>query len=347
MSGNFVQRGTLAVMSKYKRAELALDCGADIVLELPFPWSASYAQSFARAGVSVADKLGGVDYLAFGSESSDEKYIIDCADKISSEEFENELAKAVSDSKNTSKAYAELRCEVFKRHYGTELSRMPNDILALEYISAIKLLKSDIKPLFIKRFKDFSATESRKHIFASDNAGLKECIPDEIFEKTLGAPKFSPSIPDAAGLIFLAYADAEKLARSPEMSFDLASRLINAARSGKIKTLSELFSAVATKKYTDARIRRAFNFAFLGVEREELLSMPEYSMLLASSAEGRNVLRELSKKAEISILATKSAHNKLSGVSEKQYRMSEKADIAYSFCGEACENDGIKPYMKD
>jgi predicted nucleotidyltransferase len=58
MSGNFVQRGTLAVMSKYKRAEMATDCGADIVLELPFPWSASYAQSFARAGVSVAENLG-------------------------------------------------------------------------------------------------------------------------------------------------------------------------------------------------------------------------------------------------------------------------------------------------
>ncbi len=347
MSGNFVQRGTLAVMSKYKRAELALDCGADIVLELPFPWSASYAQSFARAGVSVAENLGCVDYLAFGSESFDEKYIIDCAEKISSEEFENELAKAVSDNRNTSKAYAELRCEVFEKLYGVELSRRPNDILAIEYMLAIKFFNSNIRPLFIKRLKDFSATESRKYIFASDGEGLRKCIPEEIFEKTLAAPKFLPNIPDAAGILFLAYADAEKLSLSPEMSFDLASRLINAAKSGKFKTLSELFYAVATKKYTDARIRRAFNFAFLDVKREELACMPEYSLLLASSIEGRNVLRELSKKSEIAVLATKSAHNKLSELSEKQYQISEKADLAYSFCGEITENEGIKPYMKD
>ncbi|MBQ1225604.1 MAG: nucleotidyltransferase family protein, partial [Clostridia bacterium] len=269
MSGNFVQRGTLAVMSKYKRAEMAADCGADIVLELPFPWSASYAQSFARAGVSVAENLGSIDYLAFGSESSDEDYIIDCAEKLSSSEFENELSKSLSDNKNTSRSYAELRSETFEKMYDRELSRKPNDILALEYISAIKFMKSDIKPLFIKRYKDFSATESRKYIFSFDNEGLEKCVPDEIFEKTISAPKFSPNISDAAGILFLAYADPERISISPEMSFDLASRLVNAARSGEFKTLSALFDAVATKKYTDARIRRAFNFAFLGVTKED------------------------------------------------------------------------------
>ena len=347
MSGNFVQRGTLAVMSKYKRAEMAADCGADIVLELPFPWSASYAQSFARAGVSVAENLGSIDYLAFGSESSDEDYITDCAEKLSSSEFENELSKSLSDNKNTSRSYAELRSETFEKMYGRELSRKPNDILALEYISAIKFLKSDIKPLFIKRYKDFSATESRKYIFSFDNEGLEKCVPDEIFEKTLKAPKFSPNLSDAAGILFLAYADPEKISNAPEMSFDLASRLVNAARSGEFKTLSALFDAVATKKYTDARIRRAFNFAFLGVTKEDIASMPEYTVVLASSKEGRNALREFSKSAKINVIATKSAHNKFSDLSEKQYRIMEKSDLAYSFQGEITENEGIKPYIKD
>jgi predicted nucleotidyltransferase len=334
-------------MSKYKRAEMATDCGADIVLELPFPWSASYAQSFARAGVSVAENLGSIDYLAFGSESSDENYITDCAEKLSSSEFENELSKSLSDYKNTSRSYAELRSETFEKMYGRELSRKPNDILALEYISAIKFFKSDIKPLFIKRYKDFSATESRKHISSFDNESLEKCVPAEIFEKTVSAPKFSPNISDAAGILFLAYADPEKISNAPEMSFDLASRLVNAARSGKFKTLSSLFDAVATKKYTDARIRRAFNFAFLGVTKEDISSMPEYTVVLASSSEGRNALREFSKSAKINVIATKSAHNKFSDLTEKQYRIMEKADLAYSFQGEMTENEGIKPYIKD
>lgn len=347
MSGNFVQRGTLAVMSKYKRAEMAADCGADLVLELPFPWSASYAQSFARAGVSIAEDLGNIDYLAFGSESSDEDYITDCAEKLSGEAFETELAKLLSDYKNTSKSYAEVRSETFERMYGIELSRKPNDILALEYISAINFLKSDIKPLFIKRFKDFSATESRKYIFTFDNENLEKCIPEEIFEKTLKAPKFSQNISDTAGILFLAYAEPEKLAQAPEMSFDLSSRLINAAKSGKFKTLSELFGAVATKKYTDARIRRAFNFAFLGVTKEDIAEMPQYTTVLASGKEGRNALREFSKTAKINVIATKSAHNKFSELSEKQYHIMEKSDLAYSFQGEITKNEGIKPYIRD
>ena len=346
MSGNFVQRGTLAVMSKYKRSEFAVDCGADIVIELPYPWSASYAQSFARAGVSIAENLGGIDYLAFGSESFDENYIIDCAEKITDETFEAELSIMLADNKNTAKSYAELRCEAFKKMYGRELSRRPNDILAIEYVSALKLLKSSIKPLFIKRYNDFSATESRKYISLGDDNSLKSFIPEEIYEKTLSVPKFSSLIPDEAGMLFLAYSDAEKLSESPEMSYDLASRLINAAKSGRYRRLADLLDAVATKKYTDARIRRALNFAFLGVNRSDLLCEPGYSMVLASSTEGRKVLREFAKSAKISLLSARSAHNKLSEIPAKQYEISEKADLAYGFCGKFTENEGIKPYIK-
>ena len=117
MSGNFVQRGTLAVMSKYKRAEIATDMGADVVVELPFPYSASYAQSFARAGVDIADSLGGIDYLAFGSESFDKENITYCAEKIASDEFENTLTEILKENRNTSSSYASLRAQAFEMLY--------------------------------------------------------------------------------------------------------------------------------------------------------------------------------------------------------------------------------------
>jgi hypothetical protein len=75
--------------------------------------------------------------------------------------------------------------------------------------------------------------------------------------------------------------------------------------------------------------------------------MPEYTVVLASGSEGRNALREFSKSAKINVIATKSAHNKFSQLSEKQYRIMEKSDLAYSFQGEITENEGIKPYIKD
>lgn len=346
MSSNFVQRGTLAVMSKYKRAEIAADMGADVVLELPFPYSASYAQSFARTGVYIADNLGGIDFLAFGSESFDEKNIVDCAEKISVDEFENTLAEMLKENKNSSLSYAALRSQAFERLYGKELPIKPNDILALEYVAAINKLGSKIKPLFIHRNTDFSATESRKYIFSDNEDALGNLVPEGAYEKTLSAPKFSQYLPDAAILLFLAQEDPKKLAESPEMSYDLASRLVNAAKSGKYKTVRELLSAVSTKKYTDARIRRALNFAYLGVKREDLSEMPQYTLLLASSENGRKTLREFSKSSKISLLATKAAHNKLFGIALRQYELSEKADRAFAFCGEISGDEGIKPYVK-
>ncbi len=346
MSGNFVQRGTLATMSKYKRAELATDAGADLVLELAFPWSASYAQSFARAGVHIADALGTVEYLAFGSESNNWENIVWCAEKLSDKEFETALSNMLRESKNTPEPYASVRSRVFKELYGKELPSKPNDILAIEYLLAIKTFDSNIKSLVVKRDKDFSATESRKYIFSDGEDRLKYMIPEEIYGKTLAAPKFSPHLPDAALILFLADADAIELSKAPEMSFDLASRLIKAAKSGRFRTLTELFDAVATKKYTDARIRRALNFAYFGVNREDLAQMPQYTSVLASSERGRKALREFSKSAKIDLLATKAAHNKLDGMALNQYELSEKSDRAFSFCGELSENEGIKPYVK-
>ena len=344
MSGNFVERGTLAVMSKYKRAEIAADMGADLVLELPFPYSASYAQSFARASVHIANALGDIEYLAFGSESNDGENILDCADKLSGKEFDDALREMLKESKNTSEPYASVRSRAFKELYGNELPSKPNDILAIEYLLAIKTFNSNIKPLFVRRDKDFSASESRGYIYSCDDT-LARVIPESVYEKTASAEKFPPHLPDATLILFLSNTDVIDIANSPEMNFDLASRLVNAAKSGKYKTVKALFSAVATKKYTDARIRRALNFAFLDINKKDLEAMPEYTNLLASSEAGRKALRTFSKTSKINILATKSAHNKLSGLAAEQYTLSEKADRAFYFLSNENGTEN-KPYIK-
>ena len=71
MSGDFVQRGEFAVADKFARAEMAVRCGADVVLELPAPWSAATAEVFACGGVSALQQTGVVTHLAFGSECGD------------------------------------------------------------------------------------------------------------------------------------------------------------------------------------------------------------------------------------------------------------------------------------
>jgi len=85
MSGNFVQRGSFAIQEKYSRAKCAVLCGADLVLELPFPFSSLSAESFARSAVSVLNEIGVVDTLAFGCECTDAEALFHCAENLSSE----------------------------------------------------------------------------------------------------------------------------------------------------------------------------------------------------------------------------------------------------------------------
>ena len=75
MSGNFTQRGEIAIADKYARAKAALECGADLVVELPIPFCISSAEYFAKASVGILAGLK-VDKLSFGSESADVNRII-------------------------------------------------------------------------------------------------------------------------------------------------------------------------------------------------------------------------------------------------------------------------------
>ena len=79
MSGNAVQRGDISVIDKYYRAEMALHCGAELVLELPYPWCAAGAEAFALCGVTIASSFA--DKLFFGSECGDIALLERAADR--------------------------------------------------------------------------------------------------------------------------------------------------------------------------------------------------------------------------------------------------------------------------
>ena len=133
MGGIFSQRGEPYITTPYVRAEAALMCGADLVIELPFPFSCAPANIFARAGVEIAAKIG-ADILAFGSECGDIEKLKKMLTRLESDEF-----KAIAESKENShlsktRAYAKAYNEL----YGENCADKPNNILALEYLRAIK-----------------------------------------------------------------------------------------------------------------------------------------------------------------------------------------------------------------
>lgn len=149
MSGNFVQRGTPALLNKYKRAEMALKNGADLILELPMYYATSSAEYFARGAVSLLDKLGVVNNLCFGSECGDVTILQQIA-KILVEEPEKyahvlrqNLKRGVSYP--TARTLALLEYEPAFQEY-QELLSSPNNILGVEYLKALLRRQSNIKP---------------------------------------------------------------------------------------------------------------------------------------------------------------------------------------------------------
>lgn len=149
MSGNFMQRGTPALIDKYKRAEMALQNGADLIVELPMYYAVSSAEYFATGAVTLLDKLGVVTHLSFGSECGN----LEVLDKISQillaepERFVAYLRKNLREGMSfpSARTAALIQYEPSLSSYRDVFSS-PNNILGLEYLKAIKRRHSSIAP---------------------------------------------------------------------------------------------------------------------------------------------------------------------------------------------------------
>lgn len=168
MSGDFVQRGEPAIIDKYARAEMALQNGADLVLELPALWASSSAESFAMAGVSLFEKMGCVEGLCFGAETDNLPLLTAIADLLADEptDYRRLLSSYLKEGMNFPAARARALCGFFQtsalpgvKNGSSEpvleslsaILNSPNNILAIEYLKALKRLHSSIKPILLKR----------------------------------------------------------------------------------------------------------------------------------------------------------------------------------------------------
>ena len=161
MSGNFLQRGLPAFCDKYSRAFLAVSCGLDAVFELPFIYAVSGAGEFAAAGISLLNSLGAVDYVAFGAEDN----VPELFDEISQlmaeepEEYSLRLKSLLKGGHSFASARAAALSEVFGDTCAAIINK-PNNILAIEYCTALKKTGSHIKPVIITRkYSDYNSTE--------------------------------------------------------------------------------------------------------------------------------------------------------------------------------------------
>ena len=321
MSGSFMQRGDAAVLSKYDRAEIAVRCGADLVLELPFPYSSASAEIFGGAGVRIAHALGCVDELCFGSETGDISALCVLSERLDSEKFKEALSAYLAE--NPAQSYRSSVARTYRAFYGEDFpSNGSNDILALSYLSALQSLHSDIVPVAIMRKGEnyngdgegfASATTVRALMRSGDWDSVFRCAPTETAERLFSASTGGRLA--AAERIFPLFA---ALARTRSLDIcsdlydiphDLAARLWKYGRESK--DMEEFLSLTVSKNDSASRIRRAMLTVLMDVKKSDVGDVA-YTTVLASNQTGREILSKLRKTASIPIV-TKPADAKRFG----------------------------------
>ncbi len=302
MSGNFVQRGDCAVCDKYDRAEAAVRSGADLVLELPFPWSCASAGYFAAAGVHILTALG-IKNIAFGSESASLDMLVAAADAS-----EAAMVAATADE-----GYAAAYYSAINRALGKsgETRLPPNDILGVEYIRAARRLGRGVEFTVVRRegagYHDTeadaefpSATALRAAILDGNfPRGMTEASA-ELVRKAISEGRAPARIEGVgAAAVWRFRSGGAELAAFAECGGGVSGRLANAARDSG--TLRAMLGAAATKKYTDARLRRAVIFALTGTYRQDLDRLPAYTTVLAAGARGRAFLASVRRSAAVAV----------------------------------------------
>ncbi len=321
LSGDIVQRGSISVASKYLRAEAAIKSGANLVLELPLPYSCASARDFAAAGVHIAEAIGS-DFLAFGAEDSALAEQIFAF--ISQPEFGESLKKLIQAERNVS--YPTAVSRLVEQALGEEAAAAvakPNNILALEYFAAMQGKR--IKPFPIKRSPDF---ESSSQIRAVGGKAMLARLPETgraVFAKGQGDFPRDASRLDAFFIGALRMLDKENI---PENLYsaprDLVNKLLLGAKSAN--SVEALVEMCVDKSYTAARVRRAVNSVVFGIEAERVKKPPCFTTLLAADKRGCELLGGIRKSRGIEIITKPASVREMSEEIQSGFAFSEKIE---------------------
>ncbi len=295
MSGNFVQRGTPAILDKSFRARAAVLCGADLVVELPVTTSLQSAEGFAAGGVKILSRL--CDTLCFGSETADGDALMATARALLSEDFPPILRSFL----DTGMSFPAARQAALKA-MGLPGVTLPNDILGVEYCKAIISQNSPMEIFPILREGSYhaeiadednpSATAVRNLMLNAYN--WQTCVPRaarDIFET---APLHSLAAGERAVLAKLRTMTDAEFEALPYGSEGLWRKLMHTSR--REAALEDILTSVKSKRYTRSRLDRMVMCAFLGITKEMLAAEVPYTRVLAFNDRGRALLSQAKKQ---------------------------------------------------
>ena len=305
MSGSFTQRGLPALLPAHVRAEMALRCGADVALQLPYAFSVREAEYFALGGVSILHALGCVTHLSFGCETDDLDLLQTAAQLL--EQPDEALNEAIQAGLKRGLSYAAAQGQAVAQrlHIHEKTLNAPNTALALSYLRALRRLNSDIVPVPIPRNEDYHAAELeawpsasavRGAILRGDWQGVENAVPEAalpVLRRSVVGGICPPDGLDPILRYTLLNASPPDVAAWPGVAEGLEQRILKAAET--CVSREALIAAVKTRRYTHGRISRALCHGMMGVKRADLPDIPDHARILGFRESARPLLRKMQK----------------------------------------------------
>lgn len=313
ISGNFTQRGEPSIVNKWAKTYMALCCGADLVIELPTIYSISSAENFASGAIKIFDSLKIVTDISFGAECNDLATLNNIANVFYSEPanyktiLNHELKRGLSYPMARENAVLMYLNDI--KRYANVLTNS-NNILAIEYLKALKQQKSMIQPNIVPRknvyyndqkiVDDFaSATAIRKLMLNREYAEVRKVVPrstyqiiGEEYKKNhiiLGIKKYEKEI-----IYALRVMPIEEIQNLPDVNEGLEFAIKKAASA--TNNIEELIEKVKSKRYTQTRIQRILLYVLLGITKKDMedsKKMVPYVRVLGFNSRGKILISEI------------------------------------------------------
>lgn len=329
MSGHWVQRGECALADKWLRAALALDRGADLVVELPTPWAMASAESFARGAVSLLAATGVVDVLSFGSETGELAPLEAAAAALDAPDYPERLRAALGRGLSFPAARQEAA--------GAACLSAPNNNLGVEYLRSLRALGSTIRPLTVPRQgAGHDGPAAGGFASASELRRLLRAGRGEEAAPYLTAP-WSGELADMQHIERAVLARLRTMGEGDWAALPdgggaegLPSRLAKAAR--EAVSLEDFYTRAKTRRYPHARLRRLALAAFLGIRADARPAAPPYVRVLGLGGRGRALLRRMKETCPLPVIVKPAQARELDGPARTLFESEARYTDLYGLC---------------
>lgn len=327
MSGPFTEQGNISLFNKSLKAELAIKCGVDLVLELPVIYATSSAEYFSKGAISILNSLGVVTHLAFGAECGNLSKLIHIVTVLlDNEQMLISKGKLYENKKiNSAKTQAEVLKDILNENE-LAILKEPNNILAIQYLKNLLAIKSEIQPILIKRagtnHKSInisgnfaSSTAIRSLLKAENSKDVKSVVPQNVYEKLLNIDKFYEQRYWQLLKYEITKLGTTGLSKIHEISEGLENRFYTLALTSN--SYDEFLTSLQTKRYTLGRLKRICNNILLGITKDKANSLygAYYARVLKVNNNGVKLLTSFNDHSSIPVITNaKSANTKFYSV---------------------------------